>query len=69
MEGSGPPLSQELVYARDTLGDVQWTLVRLHIASGAVPHADEKIKDIMSWLKQLSDELEYLARRFQDRGL
>ena len=60
MEGSGPPFSQELLYARRALQDVSKIIKRLHhTAPIHVPQED--LSDIMEALARQEEELTVLA--------
>ena len=58
MEGSGPPASQELHYARDALEDVTRTLGRLRVAA-----PDEELLAVMRAIAVAQVDLTLLAGR------
>ena len=70
MEGSGPPFSQELLYAYEALQEVNRTLGRLYIVAPyrSAPGADVELLKIMRALAEQGNELRLLAGRIQALG-
>ena len=59
MEGSGPPFSQELLYARKALLTVNRTLARLYIT---IPHGVLPGVELLEVMRALAEQGNELAR-------
>ena len=70
MEGSGPPFSQELLYAYEALQEVNRTLARLYITAPYhnLSGADVDLLDNMRALAERGYELKRLVDRVQAMG-
>ena len=66
MEGSGPPFSQELLYAHEALLAVNRTLARLYITAPHGPGAE--ILEVMRALAEQGNELTGLSERAKAKG-
>ena len=71
MEGSGPPFSQELLYAHEALLTVNRTLARLYITAPyrVLPGTDVEILEVMRALAEQGNELVRLSAQAQAKGL
>ena len=60
MEGSGPPFSQELLYAHKALQDLNKIIKRLH-RTAPIHVPKEDLSDVMEALARQEEELTVLA--------
>ena len=65
MEGSGPPFSQELVYANEALDNVNRLLTRLYMKS--LQSEGEVLYDVMRAVARISNQLKSLAEQIRER--
>ena len=65
IEGSGPPFSQELLYAHEALLAVNRTLARLYITRAL---SDVEILEVMRALAEQGNELTRLSERAKAKG-
>lgn len=68
MVGSGPPLSQEVLYAREALQEVNRTLARLYLQAHRVPGANVDLLEVMRAIVRCEEELTGLSGRARAAG-
>lgn len=66
-KGSGPPVSQELVYVRDSIQELTRTLVRIYVMALPEHSVLTKLWDVLQGLAQQEDELTSLANMVRAR--